>query len=510
MKLLTCIFCLILLVPQFVQAQKGNRTISYQISLPEADKHLVHVTMHIPKDTNNSWLVKLPKWTTGYYQLMNYDKNISNLIISANGRSVKFDQPASNAWKIEQTRNQSVQIDYDVLCNKKFVANSYVDSNHAFLLFSSLLLYIDRELHNKAIVKIAMPRQWNQIATGLTASNQQHEYGANNFDQLYDCPMLMGKLEKLPSFEVDRKQHHFVGYQMGNFDQDAFMQDLKKIIQTATAIFGDIPYDEYTFLAIGPGMGGIEHANSAAVSFSGNQLSTPAGKNRLMTFLTHEYFHHYNIKRIRPLELGPFDYDRENRTNLLWVSEGLSVYYQYVIAKRAGVITEEMILENFAKNITNHENNPGKTHQSLIQASYHTWSDGPNGTSGREPNKAISYYEKGPIVGLILDLAIRKATSNRQSLDQVMRHIYWKYYKNLGRGFTDAEFQDACEQVAGISLKDVFEYVYTTREIDYDRYLEYGGLQLENTEKNGKIVYQLSRKAALTEEQQLIFDSLFK
>ena len=478
--------------------------------MPDAENHWVHVSMTIPKSNADSFLLKLPKWTTGYYQLMNYDKNISNLTVKVNGQVASTMQPASNSWKISQTHNKTVMIDYDVLCNRKFVANSYIDTNHAFLLFSSLLLYIDQELQNEAIVEVVMPKNWNRIATGLPGTAQPNRFRADHFDQLYDCPMLMGKLEKLPSFEVDQKQHHFVGYQMGNFDQNAFMQDLKRIIQTATAIFGDIPYDEYTFLAIGPGMGGIEHANSAAVSFSGNQLSTPAGKNRLMTFLTHEYFHHYNIKRIRPLELGPFDYDRENRTNLLWVSEGLSVYYQYVIAKRAGVITEEMIMENFAKNITNHENNPGKTHQSLIQASYHTWSDGPNGTSGREPNKAISYYEKGPIVGLILDLAIRKATLNRQSLDQVMRHIYWKYYKNLGRGFTDAEFQDACEQVAGISLKDVFEYVYTTREIDYDRYLEYGGLQLEKTEKNGKIVYQLSRKAALTEEQMSIYHTLFK
>jgi predicted metalloprotease with PDZ domain len=322
--------------------------------------------------------------------------------------------------------------------------------------------------------------------------------------------MLLGNLEKLPSFEVNNKQHHFIGYQIGKFDQQAFMDDLKKIILTATDIFKDIPYNEYTFLAIGPGRGGIEHSNSAAVSFSGNELNTPAGKNRMMTFLTHEYFHHYNIKRIRPLELGPFDYDKENRTNLLWVSEGLSVYYQYVVAKRAGVIDEGMILGNFSNNITNYENHPGKKYQSLIQASYNTWSDGPNGNIGKDPNKAISYYEKGPIVGLILDLVIRSSTRNERSLDDVMHRLYSKYYKELQRGFTDAEFQEACEQAAGRSLMDVFELVYTTREIDYANYLEKGGLQLESEVKNGRTMYRLVRKAELTDEQAVIYNSLFK
>jgi predicted metalloprotease with PDZ domain len=230
----------------------------------------------------------------------------------------------------------------------------------------------------------------------------------------------------------------------------------------------------------------------------------------MMTFLTHEYFHHYNIKRIRPLELGPFDYDKENRTNLLWVSEGLSVYYQYIIARRAGVIDEDMILGNFSSNITNYENHPGKRYQSLVQASYNTWSDGPNGNIGKDPNKAISYYEKGPIVGLLLDLAIRSSTHNQRSLDDVMYQLYWTYYKRLQRGFTDAELQEACENIAGTSLMEVFEYVYTTKEIEYTTYLEKGGLQLEAEVKNGKTIYRLVKKAALSAEQEAIYNSLFK
>lgn len=493
-----------------VCAQNDAGTIHYKLSFPEAGKNRVHVFMQLPKSDKDRMVVKLPKWTTGYYQLMNYDKNVTNFSASVNGKTANWVQKASNAWELISTRNKSVTIEYDVLCNRKFVANSYADSLHAFLLFSSLLLYVDKDLKRPATVGISLPSGWKDIATGLSPTTDKFTYRAVDFDQLYDCPMLLGNLEKLAPFTINGKSHHFIGYQVGSFDQQSFMDDLKKIILTATAIFKDIPYNEYTFLAIGPGRGGIEHSNSAAVSFSGNELNTPAGKNRMMTFLTHEYFHHYNIKRIRPLELGPFDYDKENRTNLLWVSEGLSVYYQYVVAKRAGVIDESMILGNFSNNITNYENHPGKKYQSLIQASYNTWSDGPNGNSGKDPNKAISYYEKGPVVGLILDLVIRSNTNNERSLDDVMHRLYWKYYKELQRGFTDAEFQEACEQAAGRSLMDVFELVYTTREIDYANYLEKGGLQLETEVKNGRTIYQLIKKRELTEGQAAIYNSLFK
>ena len=201
--------------------------------------------------------------------------------------------------------------------------------------------------------------------------------------------------------------------------------------------------------------------------------------DKTMTFIAHEYFHNYNVKRIRPFELGPFDYDSGDKTNLLWVSEGLTVYYEYLILKRAGLIDAKTLLSNFEQNINAFENNPGRFHQSLQQASYLTWSEGPFGTQGDEPGKSISYYNKGPLVGLLLDFEIRNATQNKKSLDDVMRLLYWKYYKEKQRGFTEAEFQQSCEQAAGISLTEIFEYVYTTKELDYNKYLAFAGLIID-------------------------------
>jgi predicted metalloprotease with PDZ domain len=201
--------------------------------------------------------------------------------------------------------------------------------------------------------------------------------------------------------------------------------------------------------------------------------------DRMLSFLAHEYFHHYNVKRIRPLELGPFDYDKGNRTNLLWVSEGFTVYYESHILKRAGLIDALTFVSHFEAELNTLENDPGRLHQSLSQASYSTWEEGPFGGRGSGPAKAISVYNKGAVVALLLDLEIRHATKNRKSLDDVMRTLYRTYYKEEQRGFTDAEFQNICEQIAGRSLTDLFEYVYTTKEIDYAAYLSHAGLGVD-------------------------------
>jgi len=264
----------------------------------------------------------------------------------------------------------------------------------------------------------------------------------------------------------------------------SFMNDLKKIVETATTLIGDIPYTHYTFIGIGPGAGGIEHLNSTTVSFNGTNLNEPQSRLKTYFFLAHEYFHHYNVKRIRPIELGPFDYDNGSRTKMLWVSEGLSVYYEEMMVKRAGLCNEDELFNAFRSNILAYEGKPGRLYQSLTQASYETWSDGPFGRTGDDLNKTISYYDKGPVVGMLLDFKIRHETKNKKSLDDVMRTLYKEFYQQKKRGFTEDEFRQVCERIAGTSLADVFDYVSTTKEVDYNKYLRYAGLDIDTASKD--------------------------
>src|SRR5690606_7168077 len=181
-------------------------------------------------------------------------------------------------------------------------------------------------------------RSSDNIATGLLpVKGSSDSFRSENFDILFDSPILIGNLESLEPFKVRGKEHRFIGCKLGEFDGRRLMKSLQKIIAATVDLFDDIPYDQYTFIGIGPGSGGIEHLNSTTVSFDGNQLKTQEAINRTLNFLSHEYFHHFNAKRIRPFELGPFDYDLGSRTNQLWIAEGLTVYYEYIISKKAGI-----------------------------------------------------------------------------------------------------------------------------------------------------------------------------
>lgn len=371
---------------------------------------------------------------------------------------------------------------YNVKTQHPFVATPYLDEERGYIVPAGLFFHPSGMIHLPSKIIVEPYGEWEDIATGLEpVQDEKYTYTADNFDILYDSPLLVGNLEELPSFTVKGVPHYFIGYKMGDFDKVAFINDLKKVIETATDLIGDIPYKQYTFIAIGPGFGGIEHLNSTTVSFDGNSLNTHESRTRMLMFLTHEYFHHYNVKRIRPIELGPFDYDKENRTNMLWISEGLTVYYEYLIVKRAGLCDESTLLNTFKRNILAFEDKPGRLFQTLAEASYETWDDGPFGRINDEINKTISYYDKGPVVGLLFDFKIRHATNNNKSLDDVMRYLYQHYYKNLNRGFTEEELRKVFEDIAGTSLDDLFDYIYTTKELDYNKYLTYAGYEADVT-----------------------------
>ena len=174
--------------------------------------------------------------------------------------------------------------------------------------------------------------------------------------------------------------------------------------------------------------------NNTTFGFNGSNFKNRDNYIRTLHFLAHEYFHHYNVKRIRPIELGPFDYDKGSRTKMLWVSEGLSVYYEYMVVKRAGITTDAELLNALRGNMVAFENKPGRLYQTLEQASYETWSDGPFGRTGDEVNKTISYYDKGPAVGLLFDFKIRQVTNNKRSLDDVMRFLIQRILSKKEKG----------------------------------------------------------------------------
>ncbi|RZJ90862.1 MAG: M61 family peptidase [Chryseobacterium sp.] len=471
---------------------------------PQPTLKSVHVHLKIIGQNADSLSLKMPVWTPGYYQIMDFAKNVYDFkATDGRGKALHWRQHA-NKWTLPGAADKQIEVDYDVKTERNFVGASFIDQNHMFLSPAGIFLH-GSNIKQPVLITIKPYPGWTKLASGMDyLKKDTTTYTAPDFDLLYDSPILMGKLETLPAFKIKGIPHNFVGFDMGEFDRPKFMNDMKKIIESGIAVIGDIPYKHYTFLSIGPGGGGIEHLNSAAVTFKGSSLQTPKGRLQVYSFLAHEYFHNYNVKRIRPIELGPFDYDKENPTELLWVSEGFTVYYEYLMVHRAGLSTPNELIDQFRANLMAYENKPGHLYQSVTQSSFQTWRFGPS-VKKEDADKTISYYDKGPILGLMLDIKIRQETKNKKSLDNVMRELYKTYYQKLERGFTPQEFRASCEKIAGVDLTEFFSYATTTEAPNYIKYFAYGGLTIDLTSGNFEIKPVLNP----TPLQQKIYASIF-
>jgi len=465
--------------------QKPTGTMAFTVSMESPANHTYHVLFRCAGLKGATQDFRMPVWSPGYYGIRDFAKNVQNFRAEdSQGRELKWEK-AANVWKVQTDNTPIVSLSYDVLATSTFVTDPYLGEDRGYIVGTGVFMYVAGRIAHPLTVEIKLPPGWSSIATGLDAASPAHPeiVKAPDFDVLYDSPILMGNLESLPPFTIQGVPHNFTGFKLGaaNFNSTQFMEKLRAVVEQGIAIVGEIPYTHYTFLGIGSGAGGIEHLNSTTVPFTGSpNLDTQAGALRTLNFLAHEYFHNYNVKRIRPVALGPFDYDKANLTNMLWVSEGFTSYYEYLMVARAGFMNQAELLDSFRREVAAYENNTGHLFQSATQSSWDSWTQGPFGGRGRGGvSKSISYYSKGAVLGLLLDFKIRHETKGRKSLDTLMRTLYQRYYKQRKRGWTDEEFRTACENVAGASLKEIFDYASTTQDIDYDTYLGYAGLQLE-------------------------------
>ncbi len=493
-----------------LMAQQPAMEISFSVSMPAPTSHQFEVVMHCEGIKQDTIEYKMPMWMPGYYQIMNYPDKLSRFkAVAATGQELSWVKSSVNSWKVQTGGADALNVSYTITADRSFVATSYLDEERGYIASPGVFIHPAGRLSNNVTITVEPYFAWNAVATGLTVvKNKPYTFFAPDFDVLYDSPLLMGHLDSLPVFTVKGIPHYFVAWKPGSFDRVAFIRDLQKIVTAAAGIIGDIPYPFYIFLGLGPGPGGIEHLNSACVSFKGEGLNAPAGKTGMYSFLAHEYFHHYNVKRIRPVELGPFDYDNGSKTRMLWLSEGITVYYEYIILKRAGLIDQQTLLQLFSRSVSAYENKPGRWFQTPAEASYETWTDGPFGATGERANKTISPYDKGPLLGLLLDFKIRYETKNRRSLDDLMRSLYRKYYRQQGRGFTEDEFKTTAEQLAGVPLTDFFDYIYTLKKVDYTTYLQYAGLQVTlHPQTGGDSLYTISPVADPTRLASTIFRS---
>ncbi|MBN1360732.1 MAG: M61 family metallopeptidase [Sedimentisphaerales bacterium] len=474
--------------PVFGRDRDG--TLAFAVSMERPSTHYYHVVLRCEGLKGATQDFKMPAWTPGYYQIMDHARNVVNFRAEdGQGRSLAWTKTAKNTWRVRSDGAPVIVVSYDVYAFARSVADCYLDDSRAFISPTGLFMHVAGLLDHPATVTIETQTSFSQISTGLDpVEKRPNTFSAPNFDVLYDCPIMVGNQE-IVSFEVQSIPHTVAITEPGDFDREKLVSVLKRMVEAAVSIIGDIPYRHYTFIMMGPGRGGLEHQNSMAVFTELPDLDDPGDYQGWLGFIAHEFFHLYNVKAIRPIALGPFDYDRENYANLLWLSEGGTVYYQNLILNRAGFMSREDCLEQFQRSIANYENIAGHEYQSATQASFDVWLHFLR-RGGDSANTTISYYDKGAALCLLLDLKIRHETQNRRSLDDVMRTLYQTYFRQQNRGFTDREFRQVCETIAGGDLSEFFDvYASTTAEIDYRKYLAYGGLQIDVEPKESSGAY---------------------
>lgn len=475
--------CVLLAVASVAGAQTSQGKLAFEVSMEQPGTHLLHVVMRCEGVEGATQDFKLPVWTPGYYRIVDFARHVVDFRAEdGTGKALLWEKVTKNTWRVTTAGAAEVVVSYDIFAFERSVADSFLDDTRAFISPASAFMYPAGALRHPVTVSIRSPQGWSRISTGLDAvEGRPGTFCAPDFDVLYDCPILVGNQEIL-RFEV-RGIPHVIALDGVTLDQDRFAADLKRIVEAAVGLIGDMPYRHYTFIALGKGFGGLEHANSTVLLFNDPTPKDPGDYTRWLAFIAHEFFHLYNVKAIRPLALGPFDYDRENYTDLLWMSEGFTVYYEDRIMRRAGLLTSEQLLERAGKVIASFENAPGRLHQSAAQASIDTWMlffDRGEDTV----NTTTSYYDKGAAIAMLLDLKIRHETSNARSLDDVMRTLYRSFFQEKRRGFTDAELRAVCEQTAGVPLAEIFDvYATTVKELDYPRYFAYAGLAIDTDPK---------------------------
>ena len=463
-----------------VQAQNRVDTVYAVVSMDMPSSHYFHVEMDFKCQADNKLNVKMPVWTPGYYWMLNFAKNVTNFSASdENGNPLPFVKTDLNTWQIDGNDAERVKIAYDVFAYNTSVAEPFLDDGRAFIAPTGVFMFAEERINTPVVLELKPYKPWTAVATGLDkVKNKEYTYFASNFDVLYDSPVLAGNMEMF-SFEVDGIPYTVAMENPAEFDRETYFSDFKKIIKSATSLIGDVPYSHYSFLIMDQGFGGLEHSNSMAVFSNSNyDITNSKGYKGWLAFIAHEFFHLYNVKTIRPVALGPFDYCNENLTSMLWVAEGLTVYYEYMVLNRGGLFSRREVLDAYSRTIATFENANGRKHLTARQSGFDTWLNFFNRNNHTE-NTTISYYDIGCALGMLLDLKIRHETGGKKSLDDVMRTLYFDFHKKQNRGYTDDEFREVCEEIAGCSLDEVFRYAETKEPMDYQKYLDYVGVEVD-------------------------------
>ncbi len=509
---------IIVTIAFFTSAQE----VKYNLRMPKPQNHYYHVEMELSNFSEKEINIKMPIWAPGSYLAREFAKNV-NLVkaFDGNGKALTVKKTNKNTWNIQKGNANKVVVKYEVYAFELSVRTSFLDLTHGFVSGSGVFMYVEGYKEKAGRVEVFPFEEFRVITTAMkVASDGVSNDGATtyvfeNYDHLVDCPIEIGNQEEF-FFTAAGVKHKVAMYNFGNYSIEKLKVDMAKVVEGATSVFGQNPNKDYTFIIhnVVNAQGGLEHRNSTVLSVNRWTYEGPKYIG-FLKLVAHEYFHLWNVKRIRPVELGPFNYDEENYTSLLWVMEGFTSYYEKLILLRAGFYTEKQFIDKMWSSLNYVEGSVGARVQPVAHASFDAWIKAYRHNENSR-NTTMTYYSRGSVIAMMLDAKIIKHCKGKESLDGFMQKIYKKYYEQKGRGFSESEFKKEIASFAGQNLDDFFaKYIDGTEIPDYNKEFAPLGLKVEYTgeakpsiglsiaESGGKVIIKGIRSNSSAEDAGL-------
>ncbi|MEL6328999.1 MAG: M61 family peptidase [Planctomycetota bacterium] len=471
--------CLVLLLSASAFAQ--DAAVRYRVILDKPQTQLVTIEMEAPAGDGATLDFHMPVWRPGRYGFVDASGTIRSITFEdGRGRELAWTKPRRSTWRVETGDARAVRVRYELFADSLNDRTRHVDETHAFLSGSAVFLYTDTLRGESLEVEIDRPRGW-KVATGLEPHGRKRDtWVAPDYDILVDSPIEVG-LHEVISFVVDGARHEIVlwGDLPDDLREDRFRADFRAIVEEQARVFGGLPYERYVFLThVGEGFGGgTEHWNSTIMQTRPSIFTDDDRWESFLGLVSHELFHTWNVKRLRPAGIAPYDYQNENMTSLLWVAEGTTSYYDDLTLARAGLVSVDDYLRSLSRSIDGYRRNPGRFVQPLAMSSLDAWTKFTR-RSNDTANTTVSFYRKGALVSLMMDVRLLEATGNAVTMDDLMRRLYET--KPLERGgFRPEDMIDAARSMAGLDLTGFFrDYVDGVEELDLESAFALVGIEL--------------------------------
>ena len=459
--------------------------LEYTVRFPSPSNHYAEIEMVVPTDGQSTVELMMAVWTPGSYLVREYAQHVEAVTaVTPDGRTLAVEKSRKNRWRVESPGLDRFTVNYRVYCRDMSVRTNWVESDFAMLNGAPTFLTIADSQPRPHDIRLELAPGWTESVTGLPGGERglSHTYRAADFDTLVDSPIVLGNPATY-EFAVEGVRHKLVNIGEGGiWDGSMSAAHIEDIVREGYETWRFFPYERFLFInMLTEAGGGLEHKNSTLLM--GSRWTT-RDRRRYLRWLetaSHELFHAWNVKQLRPIALGPFDYEQEALTPSLWMVEGLTSYYGMLMVHRAGISTREEFFDSLSGNIEELQTTPGRLSQSAAESSFDAWIKYYR-RNENSLNSSISYYTKGAVIGFLLDARIRQATQGRRSLDDAMRNAYEQYSDD--QGFRPEEFEAVAAEVAGIELLNWFDRaVRSTDELDYEDALGWYGLAFKADER---------------------------